>query len=148
MEYSLIRLKYAPRYASLIDPNGQRRYISFSSRETAQQCIQQISRYRSDFGTWPSVDFTQQLCVVKKREVNKKRKQKDIEKFFVIDTYDYQRFDELARSYNAQFFYCHGFELCHPNNQTCQIHMRGQEVFVPEDYDNFRNMLEIGLSQK
>lgn len=148
MEHCLIRLKYMPRYASLIDPTGKQRYISFSSKDAAQKCIEQISRYRAKFGTWPSVDFTQEICMVKKRKMDRQRRPEDIQKFFVIDTYEHEDFDKLARSYNAQFFYCHNFELVHPNNHTCQIHLRGQEVFVPEDYDSFRNTLEIGLSYK
>lgn len=148
MNYSLIRLKYIPRYASLIDPNGKQRYIAFSSRDAANSCIHELSRYRSKFGTWPSVDFTQDVCIVRKREMIKQRNPEDIEKFFVIDTYDYDHFDEFVRSYNAQFFYCHNFMIEHTNNHTCQIHLRGQEVFVPEDYENFRNRLELGLYEK
>lgn len=81
MNYSLIRLKYIPRYASLIDPNGKQRYIAFSSRDAANSCIHELSRYRSKFGTWPSVDFTQDVCIVRKREMIDKETQKTLKSF-------------------------------------------------------------------
>jgi hypothetical protein len=142
-QYSLIKFTPTKRYASIVDPKGTPRFVCFPEEVVARRCIRQMCEHRSEYGSWPSVDFTQQIATIKSKSPPRKRKLEELEKWFIIENMTQEEFSNFATGSGAQFFYCHEFHLLPTTNNTVNVSLRGQEIVVEENIELYRNRLSL-----
>ena len=142
-QYSLIKFTPTKRYTSIVDPKGTPRFVCFPEEVDARKCIKQMCQHRCEYGSWPSVDFTQQIATIKSKPPSRKRKLEDLERWFVVENMNQEEFSNFAAGSGAQFFYCHEFRLLPSSNNTVNVSLRGQEIVVEEDIELYRNRLSL-----
>ena len=142
MQYSLINFKPTQSYARIIDPKGTPRYVCFSDRGVAEKCLTELCTYRSKYGSWPKVDFTSEITTVKVKKT-KRRSLQELLNYFDIEEYPDERLQEMSKSYNAQFFYCHDISFGTKGNTSSSLQVRGQDLYIPEDITLFTGQLEM-----
>ena len=142
-QYSLIKFTPTKRYTSIVDPKGTPRFVCFPEEVVARKCIKQMCQHRCEYGSWPSVDFTQQIATIKSKSPSRKRKLEDLERWFVVENMNQEEFSNFAAGSGAQFFYCHEFRLLPTSNNTVNVSLRGQEIVVEEDIELYRNRLSL-----
>ena len=142
-QYSLIKFTPTKRYTSIVDPKGTPRFVCFPEEVVARRCIRQMCEHRSEYGSWPSVDFTQQIATIKSKPPPTKRKLEELEKWFIIENMTQEEFSNFATGSGAQFFYCHEFRLLSTSNYTVNVSLKGQEIVVEEDIELYRNRLSL-----
>ena len=142
-QYSLIKFTPTKRYASIVDPKGTPRFFCFPEEVVARKCIRQMCQHRCEYGSWPSVDFTQQIATIKSKPLSRKRKLEDLERWFVVENMNQEEFSNFAAGSGAQFFYCHEFRLLQTSNNTVNVSLKGQEIVVEEDIELYRNRLSL-----
>ena len=142
-QYSLIKFTPTKRYTSIVDPKGTPRFVCFPEEVVARKCIKQMCQHRCEYGSWPSVDFTQQIATIKSKPPSRKRKLEDLERWFVVENMNQEEFSNFAAGSGAQFFYCHEFRLLPSSNNTVNVSLRGQEIVVEEDIELYRNRLSL-----
>lgn len=141
--YSLIKFTPTKRYTSIVDPKGTPRFVCFPEEAVARRCIRQLCEHRCEYGSWPSVDFTQQIATIKPKPLSIKRKLEDLEKWFIVEKITQEEFSNFAAGSGAQFFYCHEFRLLQSSNNTVNVSLRGQEIVVEENIELYRNRLSL-----
>lgn len=141
--YSLIKFSPTKRYTSIVDPKGTPRFVCFPEEVVARRCIRQMCKHRCEYGSWPSVDFTQQIATIKSKPPSRKRKLEDLEKWFIVENMTQEEFSNFAAGSGAQFFYCHEFRLLPSSNNTVNVSLRGQEIVVEENIELYRNRLSL-----
>ena len=141
-QYSLIKFTPTKRYASIVDPKGTPRFVCFPEEVVARRCIRQMCQHRCEYGSWPSVDFTQQIATIKSKPPSRKRKLEDLERWFVVENMSQEEFSNFAQGSGAQFLYCHEFSLVPSPHNTLDVRLKGQEIIVHENIDLYRQKLE------
>ena len=143
MDLSFHFIKFKPTGAvlTMTDRNHKVRYMCFSSRETAVQCVEYISLFRSEMGTFPVMNLSGEFTKVRVPKHFKKRSVENVSKFFTIDTKDRDALDTMARATNAHFMYVHKFRF--DREELYGVGFSGQDVDAYVDMDKYIETLEI-----
>tara|TARA_X000000368_G_scaffold272966_1_gene216450 strand:+ start:334 stop:792 length:459 start_codon:yes stop_codon:yes gene_type:complete len=125
----------------IIDPNNKLRYACFQSRESAKNCIEYISDYRSKTGKWPKLDLYRPTVVEYDANV-KKRTRDEIKEYLTISRKKFEDIYTAGANTGVSYFYIHKFDY---EDDFSKVYMRGQVIDGTPDLVMFRKRLDCRL---
>jgi len=144
MEFHFVKLKINGTYLSLVDPSSKPRYVCFSDRGKAEECVKYVSTFRSKYGIWPCFDMSKSKRKLKSNVNVKVRTPEQVMHYLEVDTYDFETIDRIASRSNTSFYCILHFETDDYGN-TESISMSGQEMDAIVDEALYRDLLEFNL---
>ena len=141
LTFHFIKFKPTGAVLTMTDRSHQVRYMCFSARDTAVQCVEYISLFRSTNGVFPTLDMSTNVTKLQLPQKFKTRTMGDVARFFYIDTLDREALDTMARTTNANFMYVHKFKFDEKNLKN--VSFSGQEVDAYVDLNEYVANLEI-----
>jgi hypothetical protein len=142
MEFHFIKLNVT--YLTLVDPLSKPRYICFSDRTRARECVNYVSLFRSKYGVWPCFDMSKRNRKLESNMHVKQRTPEQVKRYLDIETYDFNTIDRIASRTNASFYCVLRFETEDIGN-TESISMSGQEMDAVVDDIAYRNLMNFSL---
>ena len=144
MEFHFVKLNVNGTYLSLVDPSCKSRFVCFSTRETAEDCVEYISSFRSKYNTWPSFDMSKRRRKMKSPTNVKLRTPDQVKRYLEIETYDFNTIETIAARTNSSFYCVLELEtITFENVET--IAMSGREMDANVDERLYRDLLEYNL---
>lgn len=137
MEFHFVRITPTKGFFTLIDPVGKTRTLCFKTNDVAERYVDYMSNFRARNGTWPKLDMTQKLTVVRPATM-KKRTPEDVARFMDITCMDREELDELGRVHGMSFFYVIDFAT-----DGFGVNFKGQEIDAIPDPVDFTKNLEL-----
>lgn len=144
MEFHFVKLNVNGTYLSLVDPTQKSRFICFSEKQKASECVKYVSTFRSKYGVWPCFDMSRGKRKLESNTNVKIRTPEQVKRYLDIETYDMNTIDRIARRTNVSFYCILHFETEDLGNIE-SISMSGQEMDAIVDEDAFRDLLEFNL---
>jgi hypothetical protein len=144
MEFHFVKLNVNGTYLSLVDPSQKSRFICFSDKGKARECVEYVSSFRSRHGVWPCFDMSKGKRQFESKVGVKLRTPEQIKRYIDIETYDLNTIDRIAKRTNSSFYCMLHFEI-EDLGSTESITMSGQEMDAVVDEDAFRDLLEYKL---
>ena len=144
MEFHFIKLNVNGTYLTLVDPLSKPRYICFSDRTRARECVNYVSLFRSKYGVWPCFDMSKRSRKLESNTHVKQRTPEQVKRYLDIETYDFNTIDRIASRTNASFYCVLRFETEDIEN-TESISMSGQEMDAVVDDIAYRNLMNFSL---
>lgn len=145
MEYLLV--KYIPHqtYLNLVDPTGKSRFVCFSEKPVANNCVKYLSNFKIRYGIWPILDMSEN-----RRKIDLKLKEiiqspKEIEKEMELQIFTYDDIDKMSMRTNVSFYCILDFNTLTTNGEE-MISMTGQEMDGNADDYTYRKVLNDGLN--
>ena len=129
-------------YTTITDPDGKPRIICFSKKNTAKECIDYMTRYRSNYGVWPDMNLENPVSRINPDKNRKKRTPENIRKYIFTEHMIKSQLDEMSTRTGVSYFYCHGFEY---NNDLLRISITGQKIDGEIDDMYYKSCLDIRL---
>lgn len=144
MEFHFVKLNVNGTYLSLVDPSCKSRFVCFSKRKKAEECIEYVSSFRSKYSTWPCFDMSKGKRKLESPTNVKLRSPEQIKRYLEIETYDFNTIETIASRTNSSFYCVLEFEtIAFQNVET--ISMTGQEMDANVDERLYRDVLEYNL---
>lgn len=146
MNYNFIQIKPRGHLLTILDSSNKARYICFNTKMDAAHCISYVSKFRSENGYFPMIDFsnTEEKQEIKSAVFHKKRNPNDISKFMSILTMNSRELDYLCSMNNIDIFYVYEFSYAFDENNQMQLLLSAQELNSNPDYlkyvNNMNNM--------
>lgn len=144
MEFHFVKLNVNGTYLSLVDPASKPRFICFSEKEKAYDCINYVASFRSRYGVWPCFDMSRGQRTLQSNTIVKLRTPEQVKRYLDLETYDFNTIDRIATRTNASFYCVLRFETEMIQNIE-SISMAGQEMDAVVDEDAYRDLLEFSL---
>lgn len=144
MEFHFVKLNVNGTYLSLVDPTSKPRFICFSEKEKAYDCINYVASFRSRYGVWPCFDMSRGQRTLQSNTIVKLRTPEQVKRYLDLETYDFNTIDRIATRTNASFYCVLRFETEMIQNIE-SISMAGQEMDAVVDEDAYRDLLEFSL---
>ena len=144
MEFHFVKLNVNGTYLSLVDPASKPRFICFSEKERAYDCINYVASFRSRYGVWPCFDMSRGQRTLQSNTTVKLRTPEQVKRYLDLETYDFNTIDRIATRTNASFYCVLRFETEMIQNIE-SISMAGQEMDAVVDEDAYRDLLEFSL---
>jgi hypothetical protein len=144
MEFHFVKLNVNGTYLSLVDPASKPRFICFSEKEKAYDCINYVASFRSRYGVWPCFDMSRGQRTLQSNTTVKLRTPEQVKRYLDLETYDFNTIDRIATRTNASFYCVLRFETEMIQNIE-SISMAGQEMDAVVDEDAYRDLLEFSL---
>ena len=129
-------------YTTIIDPDGTPRIICFSKKNTAKECIDYMTKYRSSYGVWPDMNLENPVSRINSDENRKKRTPEDIRKYIFTEQKVKSQLDEMSTGTGVSYFYCHYFEY---NDDLLRISITGQKIDGEIDDKYYKSRLDTRL---
>ena len=142
MQFHFIRIQRGG-YATVSDPNNVPRVLCFKTPVYANKYADYISKYRSKFGKWPTVNLGEPVTKVRIEQNFKRRKPEEVMKFIFMETKNLSDLDQMSMTSGISYFYCHGFEYDEENLTSMSI--RGQDIDGIIDDDMYKEWLEYNI---
>ncbi len=143
MEFHFVKLNVNGSYLSLVDPSSKPRFICFSEKKKALDCVNYVATFRSKHGVWPSFDMSKKNRKLES-VIIKERTPEEVKQYLEIDTYDFNTIDLIASRSNVSFYNVLRFNTIDAGNVE-SIDMSGQEMDAVVDEDAYRDILEFSL---
>ena len=144
MEFHFVKLNVNGTYLSLVDPASKSRFVCFTDKQLASQCIDYVCTFKSTHGVWPCFDMSQARRKIQSNTNVKLKTVQQLKRYLEVETYDFSTIDQIAKRSNVSF-YC----VLHFDAQIAEsreiINMRGQEMDGEADDANYRDMLNLSL---
>ena len=144
MEFHFVKLNVNGTYLSLVDPTQKSRFMCFSDKEKASECVNYVSSFRSKHGIWPCFDMSRGKRKLESNTNVKIRTPEQVKRYLEIETYNFNTIERIARRTNASFYCILHFETEDMGNIE-SISMSGQEMDAVVDEDAYRDLLEFNL---
>tara|TARA_R100000908_G_scaffold58216_1_gene34248 strand:+ start:1226 stop:1669 length:444 start_codon:yes stop_codon:yes gene_type:complete len=144
MEFHFVKLNVNGTYLSLVDPTEKSRFICFSDRDKAKECVKYVSSFRSKHGVWPCFDMSRGRRKLESKLNVKSKTPDQIERYLEIETYNMNTIDRIASRTNSSFYCILHFETEDMGNLE-SISMSGQEMDAIVDEAAYRDLLEYNL---
>lgn len=144
MDFHFVKLSVNGTYLSLVDPTSKPRFICFSEKEKAYDCINYVASFRSRYGVWPCFDMSRGQRTLQSNTIVKLRTPEQVKRYLDLETYDFNTIDRIATRTNASFYCVLRFETEMIQNIE-SISMAGQEMDAVVDEDAYRDLLEFSL---
>ena len=144
MEFHFVKLNVNGTYLSLVDPASKPRFICFSEKEKAYDCINYVASFRSRYGVWPCFDMSRGQRTLQSNTTVKLRTPEQVKRYLDLETYDFNTIDRIATRTNASFYCVLRFETEMIQNIE-SVSMAGQEMDAVVDEDAYRDLLEFSL---
>ena len=144
MDFHFVKLNVNGTYLSLVDPTSKPRFICFSEKEKAYDCINYVASFRSRYGVWPCFDMSRGQRTLQSNTTVKLRTPEQVKRYLDLETYDFNTIDRIATRTNASFYCVLRFETEMTQNIE-SISMAGQEMDAVVDDDAYRDLLEFSL---
>ena len=112
-------------YTTITDPDGKPRIICFSKKKTANECIDYMSKYRSNYGVWPDMNLEQPVSRINPNMNFKKRTPENISEYIFTEEMVKSQLDEMSTGTGDCYFYCHTFGY---KEDLLQISLSGQKI--------------------
>ena len=144
MDFHFVKLNVNGTYLSLVDPTSKPRFICFSEKEKAYDCINYVASFRSRYGVWPCFDMSRGQRTLQSNTTVKLRTPEQVKRYLDLETYDFNTIDRIATRTNASFYCVLRFETEMIQNIE-SISMAGQEMDAVVDDDAYRDLLEFSL---
>jgi hypothetical protein len=129
-------------YTTIIDPDGTPRIICFSKKNTAKECIDYMTKYRSSYGVWPDMNLENPVSRINSDENRKKRTPENIRKYIFTEQKVKSQLDEMSTGTGVSYFYCHYFEY---NDDLLRISISGQKIDGEIDDGYYKSRLDTRL---
>jgi len=144
MEFHFVKLNVNGTYLSLVDPSQKSRFICFSDKGKARDCVDYVASFRSRHGVWPCFDMSKGKQKFESKSNVKIRTPEQIKRYIDIETYDLGTIDRIASRTNSSF-YCILYFETEDLGSTESISMSGQEMDAVVDDKSYRDLLEYSL---
>ena len=144
MEFHFVKLNVNGTYLSLVDPTQKSRFICFSDKEKASECVDYVSTFRSKHGVWPCFDMSRGKRKLESNTTVKLRTPEQVKRYLEIETYDMNTIDRIAARTNSSFYCVLRFDTEEMNGLE-SISMAGQEMDAEVDDKLYRDILECSL---
>ena len=129
-------------YTTIIDPDGTPRIICFSKKNTAKECIDYMTKYRSSYGVWPDMNLENPVSRINPDKNTKKRTPENIRKYIFTEQKVKSQLDEMSTGTGVSYFYCHYFEY---NDDLLRISITGQKIDGEVDDKYYKSRLDTRL---
>ena len=129
-------------YTTIIDPDGTPRIICFSKKNTAKECIDYMTKYRSSYGVWPDMNLENPVSRINPDKNAKKRTPENIRKYIFTEQKVKSQLDEMSTRTGVSYFYCHYFEY---NDDLLRISISGQKIDGEIDDKYYKSRLDTRL---
>jgi len=129
-------------YTTIIDPDGTPRIICFSKKNTAKECIDYMTKYRSSYGVWPDMNLENPVSRINPDKNRKKRTYENIRKYIFLEQKVKSQLDEMSTGTGVSYFYCHYFEY---NDDLLRISITGQKIDGEVDDKYYKSRLDTRL---
>ena len=129
-------------YTTIIDPDGTPRIICFSKKNTAKECIDYMTKYRSSYGVWPDMNLENPVSRINPDKNAKKRTPENIRKYIFTEQKVKSQLDEMSTGTGVSYFYCHYFEY---NDDLLRISISGQKIDGKIDDKYYKSRLDTRL---
>tara|TARA_A200000159_G_C7207809_1_gene290778 strand:+ start:358 stop:792 length:435 start_codon:yes stop_codon:yes gene_type:complete len=129
-------------YTTIIDPDGTPRIICFSKKNTAKECIDYMTKYRSSYGVWPDMNLENPVSRINPDKNAKKRTPENIRKYIFTEQKVKSQLDEMSTGTGVSYFYCHHFEY---NDDLLRISISGQKIDGEIDDGYYKSRLDTRL---
>lgn len=137
-----------PTLLTVIDSSKVPRYICFTNKLNALHCITYISKFRSEYGYYPVLDFSKEdkRHEIKLKPDSTKVKTSRVAKFFKIETYDEEELDDLCAKNGINMFCVHSFSYYTKENNM-ELLLSAQELNGNPDIARFKDNLNDILNR-
>ena len=129
-------------YTTITDPDGKPRIICFSKKSSAKECINYMSKYRSNYGVWTDMNLENPVSRINPDKTVKKRTPENIREYIFTEQMVKSQLDEISTGTGVSYFYCHGFEY---NNDLLRISISGQKIDGEIDDKYYKSRLDTRL---
>ena len=129
-------------YTTITDPDGKPRIICFSKKSSAKECVNYMSKYRSNYGVWPDMNLENPVSRINPDKTIKKRTYEDIRKYIFTEQKVKSQLDEMSTRSGVSYFYCHYFDY---NNDLLRISLTGQKIDGEIDDNYYKTCLDTRL---
>jgi len=145
MEYILLKYIPSQTYLSLVDPVGKSRFVCFSEKLVAGNCIKYVSNFKFRYGVWPILDMSENRRKVEPVLNGIIETPNDIEKEMELQHFVYDDIDKMSMRSNVSFYCILDFNTL-TNNGEEMIAMTGQEMDGHADDYMYRRVLNDSLN--
>jgi len=142
MKFHFIGIRGFRSYTTIIDPEGTPRIICFSKRNVANNCIDYMSKYRSNYGVWPDMNMEKPVSRIDPDRYVKRRTPENIREYVFTEQMVKSQLDEMTTRTGVHFFYCHNFEY---NDDLLRITITGQKIDGEVDDKYYKSRLDTRL---
>ncbi len=127
---------------TVIDSSKVPRYVCFTNKLNALHCITYISKFRSEYGYYPVLDFSKEdkRHEIKMKLDSTKVMASRVSKFFQIETYDENQLDDLCKKNAINIFCIHSFSY-YTKEKNMEIILSAQELNSKPDLTQFAENL-------
>lgn len=133
----------------MVDGSGKSRFMIFRSRETADNAVEYIARFRGRYGQWPVFDMTNPRVRLKVDGAIKKREPQYVKKFVTVYEQSKDDIDLMAREAGASFFWVNKFLWsAEEADALTVINFAGSDIDGISDPDLYKQKLEYNLKIK
>lgn len=141
--FNFITVRPKGSLLTVIDSSNVPRYMCFTDKMIATNCISYISNFRADYGYYPVIDLSKKDTRVKieAKLTSPKLNPTTIRKFFQIVTYDDTELDELCVKNNINIFYVHKFSY-HKKENNVELLLSAQELNGQPDLLKYADNLD------
>tara|TARA_X000000368_G_scaffold198479_1_gene156676 strand:- start:10180 stop:10614 length:435 start_codon:yes stop_codon:yes gene_type:complete len=129
-------------YTTITDPDGKPRIICFSKKSSAKECINYMSKYRSNYGVWPDMNLEKPVSRINPDKTVKKRTPENIREYIFTEQMVKSQLDEMSTRSGVSYFYCHGFDY---NDDLLRISISGQKIDGEIDDKYYKSRLDTRL---
>jgi len=141
MNYSFIQIKPRNSFLTMLDTTQTPRYICFSNKMDAYQCISYISKFRSRNGYFPIIDLSKSEAYLEMKTEFKKRKPHEISKYLSIETFTEKEIDRLSSRTNMKLFCIHDFSYRSNHGEDMKVLLSAQNIdSVPNTFKYIENL--------
>lgn len=149
MNYNFIQIKPKGHLLSIIDASNKHRYICFNNKLDALHCVTYVSKFRSDHGYFPVIDFSKpQEKQAIKSKYTKKIDPSEISKFMEIITLNSHDLDYICSMNNVNFFFVSEFSYKYEKNSEIKLLLSAQELNCSLDYYKYIKKLDQLYDEK
>lgn len=125
---------------TVIDSSKVPRYVCFTNKLNALYCITYISKFRSEYGYYPVMDFSKEGHEIKLKADSTRVTPSRVAKFFKIETYDGEELDDLCAKNAINIFCIHSFSYYTKENNM-ELMLSAQELNGKPDITKFAENL-------
>ena len=129
-------------YTTITDPEGKPRIICFSNKKISKECINYMSKYRSNYGVWPDMNLEHPVSRINPDKTAKKRTYQNIREYIFTEQLVKSQLDEMSTRSGVSYFYCHHFEY---NDDLLRISLTGQKIDGEIDDNYYKSCLDTRL---
>jgi hypothetical protein len=133
---------------TVIDSSTIPRYVCFTDNKNALHCITYISKFRSEYGYYPIMDFSKEdkRIEIKLKLDSTRVEPSRVAKFFEIETYDEMELDDLCTKNAINIFCIHKFSYYTKKNNM-ELLLSAQEFDGKPDLTKFAENLNVILNR-